>query len=503
MLMNLRVLTATGLLVLGVGAVAFAVFRPSFGAATTDQYLTAAAAVSDVADQAVATGTVAATRVYGLAFGADPHIADSTSDSSANGSGTTWLVDDVSVLVGQNVTAGEVLATADTTEAQRNLDLAQANLDAAQARYDADTGGISESDRDQAQIAVDQAEQQLESAKQSRDETARQNDIQLQQARDAVSDAQDKLGDDRDDGVPKSVIKADRDAVASAQDSLDLEKIQVESSNRQAQDQVDSAQLSLDSANNSFESQTSPASDEQIASDKASLLTAQQQLDDAQTQLDGAAITSPVDGTVIAVNVVEGVTYSGGDALEVMSDELEVTADFSESDLPAIALGQSASITISATESELTGTVTEIAESSSTSGSGSVVSYPVTITLTDVPAAVRPGMSADVAVTTAEVQGVLAIPSAALNGNAGNYTVNVIDLARNVSTRPVEVGLVTTSLAEIKSGLTAGEEVVTGTTSSLNGGTQDGGFFPGGGPRVIQGGGPSGGNGGTQVGPPQ
>ena len=498
--MNLRVLVAIGLIVLGVGAVGFAVFQPSLGGAATDEYLTATAAVTDVVDQAVATGTVAATRVYGLAFGADPYIVDGSSDDSNGAAGTAWMVNDVNVTVGQKVAAGDVLAIADTAEAQRNVELAQANLDSAQARYDADTGGLSDSDREQAQISVDQAEQQLESAMQSRDETARQNEIKLQQAKDALADAEDKLANDKDDGAPKSVINGDKDAVASAQDALDLEKIQVESSNRQAQEQVDSAQLSLDSANNTFESQTSAASDEQIASDKASLLTAQQNLEDAQAQLDGATITAPIEGTVMAVNVVEGINTNGGDAVQLMSDELEVTADFSESDLPSIALAQPATITISATDSSLTGTVTAIAQSSSTSGTGSVVSYSVTITLSDVPAAVRPGMSADVAVTTAEAQDVVAVPSTALAGAAGNYSVRVIDAARNVTVRQVEVGLVSTSLAEIRSGLTAGEEVVTGTTSSLNGGTQGGGFFPGGGPRVIQGGGP---DGGTQVGPPQ
>ena len=51
----------------------------------------------------------------------------------------------------------------------------------------------------------------------------------------------------------------------------------------------------------------------------------------------------------------------------------------------------------------------------------------------------------------------------------------------------VEVGLVTNTSAEIKSGLTEGQEVVTGTATAQTNATSTGGF--GGGPVTIPGGG--------------
>lgn len=496
--MNFRVVAAAALLVVGVGAVGYAVFQPTLGSAASNGFLTATATVTDVVDQVVANGTVSATRTYGLAFGSAPYLIDDVNDNSPAGS-ETWTVEEVMVVVGQKVSAGDVLATADDTSARTSVDLATANLAVAQARYDADIGGLSESDLAQAQIPVDQAEQALTSAGISRDETARQNTIRLRQAKDALADAKQKLDDDRDADAPQSVIKADKDAVAAAQDSLDLERIQIQSSNRQAQDQVDSAQRQLDSANLNFESATAPVSDEQIASDWAALIQAQKQLDDAEELLDHATLTAPVDGTVVSVSVVAGLPTGSGRAIELMSDQLEVNAEFSESDLPSVALGQAASITISATDAELSGEVVAVAQTSSSSGSGSVVSYRVTILLADVPAAVRPGMSAEVAVTTAEAQGVLAIPSIALTGAAGNYSVRVVDASGQVTVRQVTVGLVSTSMAEIESGITAGDEVVTGTTTSQNSNAPGFGLPGGGGPRVIPGGGPAGP--GQQVGP--
>jgi macrolide-specific efflux system membrane fusion protein len=62
--------------------------------------------------------------------------------------------------------------------------------------------------------------------------------------------------------------------------------------------------------------------------------------------------------------------------------------------------------------------------------------------------------------------------------------VRVVAADGTVSVRDVEVGLVTSSLAEIKSGLQEGDRVVTGTSSSQNSSTTVGGpagAFPGGG----------------------
>src|SRR6185369_13095263 len=125
----------------------------------------------------------------------------------------------------------------------------------------------------------------------------------------------------------------------------------------------------------------------------------------------------------------------------------------------------------------------------SSSGNGGVVSYGVNVALDAPPAGLRPGMSADITITAASAANVLAIPSRALTGTPGSYTVRVVAADGSVSTRAVEVGLVTSSLAEIKSGLQAGERVVTGTSSSqqtVNGTTNGrGGFFGGGGGGVV------------------
>ncbi len=499
-----RTISALALIVVGVGAVIFALFGPTLAKSSTTQYITTQAQVTNVVDQAVADGTLAAAHTYGLSFGADPHIVDSTSAASGSGSGT-WLVKQVQAQVGQKVNEGDVLAIADTTDEQKSLDLAQANLDAAQAKYDADTGGPTTTDQQSAQISVDQAQQQLDAATKSRDDTANQNSIKLSQAQDTVTQAQQQLSDDRGNNAPSSVISGDKQSVSTAQSNLKLAKAQIQASNQQADQQVASAQLSLQSAQNGYTTKTAPASDQTIAADKASLLQAQQTVDTAQQQLAGATITAPESGTIVAVNVVPGTTAPSGDAVQLMTTEVDVTADFAESDVTKISNGQKATVTITATGDQVAGTVTTVEPVASTSGAGSVVSYSVTVALDNPPAKALPGMSAQVAVAINEADNVVAVPAIALEGANGNYAVRVQGSDGSITTVPVEVGLVTSSLAEIKSGVSAGEAIVTGTTSSLNsttGGTgtgfpgaglNGGGQFPGGGTFTR------GGNGGTRT----
>jgi macrolide-specific efflux system membrane fusion protein len=212
---------------------------------------------------------------------------------------------------------------------------------------------------------------------------------------------------------------------------------------------------------------------------------AQANVADLEDQIARATIKAPADGTVDAVAAVTGADLSSGPAITLSSGALQATADFTESDLPSLKTGQPATVTVDAIDATVQGKVTAIAPSAASSsggGSSSVVTYAVTIELTSPPASARPGMSAKASVTIAQATNVLAIPAVALNGSALGYTVLVVGADGSAESRDVTVGLVTSTEAEIKSGLQAGETVAIGTvadqTTTTTGG---GGFFPGGG----------------------
>jgi macrolide-specific efflux system membrane fusion protein len=184
-----------------------------------------------------------------------------------------------------------------------------------------------------------------------------------------------------------------------------------------------------------------------------------------------ATLKAPIAGVVTAVAIATGADAPAGAAITIAARTLVVETSVVESDVSSIKLDQAASVTVNAIDQTIDGTVTEIAPSAETGGSSGVVSFAITVQLSQAPQQLRPGMSADVTIVTASASGVLTIPSRALSGTGGSYAVRLVGADGSVQTRSVTVGLVTDSLAEIKSGLAAGDAVVTGTSSTSTLGT--------------------------------
>jgi macrolide-specific efflux system membrane fusion protein len=211
----------------------------------------------------------------------------------------------------------------------------------------------------------------------------------------------------------------------------------------------------------------------------AQVTSAQSKVDDLRDQIARAKIIAPADGIVTSLDVSAGTTAPSTSAMTIDTGPIKATADVAEGDLPALAVGQPATVVVDAIDATLQGTVSSVAPAASTNSGGSVVTYAVVVDLTDVPADARPGMTADVTVVTEAANGVIAVPAAALQGTQGSYRVLVMGADGVPVSRDVTVGLVTASAAEIKSGLQAGESVVVGTTADLIQSSNNNSGFPG------------------------
>ena len=183
-------------------------------------------------------------------------------------------------------------------------------------------------------------------------------------------------------------------------------------------------------------------------------------------------------------------------AITIQTNAFQVSASVAEADLPSLKLGQDADVTLTASGLTATGKVTQITPVGTGGSSGGVVTYPILVSLPQPPAGTASGMSASISITTAEADGVLAVPAIGLVGSTANgYSVRVLDGSNQPQLVSVQVGLVTSSLAEIQSGISQGTVVVTGTSSTrtTTTGTQGGGFgvpgVGGGGGQFKQGGG--------------
>lgn len=333
----------------------------------------------------------------------------------------------------------------------------------------------------------------------------------------------------------ESKIVSDRNAIATATSALANAVAQAKTSRtatltkdeqvvQSARQQVASAKLGVKTASANVAVKQAPPTAATVAQLRAAVLQAKAALATAQRTLAQATLRAPEAGLVSAVNGIVGGQVSAGGMTDASSSSsssssssnssgssgssgssfvtllgssMEVSAAFSESDASKIAVGQPATVTVSALPGEELAAHVVSVGSVGSSSSG-VVEYPVVFALDRTEPKLKPGMSANVSVTVAERDNVLNVPSAAVTGSGSNARVTVV--ANGVqTTTPVVAGLKGDTTTEIVSGLKAGQEVVVSTGATLfssGSGTNTTTTQTGGGGRFRFGGGGLGGLGG-------
>jgi HlyD family secretion protein len=179
-------------------------------------------------------------------------------------------------------------------------------------------------------------------------------------------------------------------------------------------------------------------------------------LEEAQEELDGATITAPIAGTVLSVAGSVGSQAGRGSTFISLADtySMQVSAEFPEADAGAIAVGQAAALTLADSDSAYPAKVVQVDPAGTVNDT--MVEYGVRLSFTKSPADLLVGQSAQVRVTTGSVEEALRVPSTAVhNVSAGAGTVRIAGADRRV-----RVGVRGDQYTQIKSGLTAGEQVV-------------------------------------------
>jgi HlyD family secretion protein len=215
----------------------------------------------------------------------------------------------------------------------------------------------------------------------------------------------------------------------------------------------------------------------QLALDEASLAQAQASLEAEQVNLGYTDILSPVDGVVVSRNVDVGQTVAASfqtPTLFLIAEDLtkmQVNTNVSESDVGRLEDGQAASFTVDAYPgTTFRGTVAQVRNAPLTVQN--VVTYDVVIGVDNAELELKPGMTANVSITTARRDDVLRVPARALRfhpdgtepkARRAGSTVYVVDAGDAL--RPVEVktGIQDAQHAEVVSGdVAVGERVATG-----------------------------------------
>ncbi|MDR1028841.1 MAG: efflux RND transporter periplasmic adaptor subunit [Clostridiales Family XIII bacterium] len=179
----------------------------------------------------------------------------------------------------------------------------------------------------------------------------------------------------------------------------------------------------------------------------------------ANAALSECTVTAPIDGYVTALNVQRGGMASQAMPSVSISDTnaLRITTNVSEGMVDAVRIGDSAEVYVRAiSDTPFTGTITAVVPAPP---AGSL-SYPVVIELPSGDSRLKPGMFAEIRMTTGRAADVVAIPSEAVLIKAGAEVVMVIDADERVRSVRVETGLDDGALVEIRSGLKSGDKVV-------------------------------------------
>ena len=459
-------------------------------------------ASADTRTVAVSKGSVAAVATANGSVSA----ASTTVVNAQNCSGPITAV---SVALGQDVGAGQELVSIDPTNAQNALTAATAQLDAAKAQ--ANQQQVTASNQvAAARQSVSSAQQtaDLDSAQQAAALAAAQKAVDADNA--AVSSAQDNAKADPSNPQYQAALTSAQAQLTKDQQTLAQAQNSQASQQLKDKQQLAGAQNQLASAQNSVGTVSS-----------ANVTTAQLAVDTANKNLASCTLTAPVAGTVTAVNVVVGGNAGSGSSgassgsagasassgasgsgtaaavssassstgLVTISDtkNLQVIANFAEADVASIKVGDSAEFNFPALKQDagagpVTGKVTAIGENAATSNN--VVSYPVTVSITNPPPTLRLGQSANISVTTATADSALLVPTLAVTTAGNRQTVKVVKNGQT-STVEVKTGISSNGRTEVLSGVAEGDQIelpsipATVETGGISSGGQGSGRFGG------------------------
>jgi HlyD family secretion protein len=317
----------------------------------------------------------------------------------------------------------------------------------------------------------------------------------------------------------QSSLQSGRTAVEAAHISLDLARTNLKRQQELWKDGLTTKEA-LERAQNDVQAreadlkareQEVKTREQQIKQEVASLAT-------TKYNLSQVIISSPMDGLVTRRNIEEGETAvvgtmnNAGTVLLTIADMsvLEAEIEVDETDIPNVALGQVAKVTIDAVPNrEFKGRVTEIANSpiqtsTNTTGQRQATTFKVVVTIEDEVPDVRPGFTCTAEITTATRKNVVSVPIQALTVRDLLYT-NAGQLVREPPPRrkrsaddetatrvetpegherketegvflfkdgkavftPLKTGVAGEQYFEVTEGLKAGDQVITGPFASV------------------------------------
>lgn len=392
-------------------------------AGTTYQYVrTTVLSKTTLSDSVSVTGTVK---------------SGSSASVTASDSVKTYKVTAVNVAVGDTVKKGDVIATLDTTDVEKQIanaqlkvndtqtdaqksysqavedqttDLASAQADLDEARKNYDTLGLDDyyaslssgnsSGKTNRDLVTEYYNRYAEEIA-GYENTIANLRMQLTQAQQAGNtDTANSLQGQIDDYT-------NRENIAKAQCSIPELGLQGFDTISQYYNKIDQYKDALDKAQQSY--QKSATSSARSVDNAETKLEQSQREDDTltslQTTLENCTLTASMDGTITALNATVGAVCSGTVATIQDVDDLTVEVTIPASSVGKLKTGMQCNITSDATDDTVTGTLTRIDPVANDSGS-----FGATVTVNGQDSGLLIGISAKVEIIVSEKDNVFTVP---------------------------------------------------------------------------------------------
>lgn len=270
-------------------------------------------------------------------------------------------------------------------------------------------------------------------------------------------------------------------------DQLGVSADQAQASYTQAQSSVESGEVSVKQAQATYSADKksgSGVSSKQKSADKEKIDAAKQSLTASQQNLTASAaalqfqlqnagkrmVTSPMAGTVNAVNIKNGddlskLSSGSSRTVPIIIGDLKTMkaqVQINEVDVPNVQLGQKVMMTFSAISNLTVSGKVEKMDSLGTVTQG-VVTYNATISFDTLDPRIKPGMSVSASIITGVKQDVIIVPNSAVKTQGSANYVDVLNSGSTPTQVDVQVGAVNNTDSEITSGINVGDKVVTRT----------------------------------------
>jgi len=227
---------------------------------------------------------------------------------------------------------------------------------------------------------------------------------------------------------------------------------------------VESAEGQLQVAKDNLTLLTASPRQEDVDLYEAQVVQAQAQAQLLEKQIEESTLRSPCDGEVIKINkkigeIVQPVLSES--VITILPDiPFTIEVNVYEEDVVKIKIGNPVDISLVAFPDKVLSGEVILIDPAEKLKEG-VVYYTTTIDFSgEIPEGLKPGMTADITIKTAQKDNVLIIPKVAFEKKDGKNFVNVLK-DKKIHLREIQIGLVgSNDMVEVLSGLSEGESVV-------------------------------------------